>query len=373
MHDETLGVHAGRAVDLQTGAVVPPLHLSTTFERDADGDFSRGYAYIRDGNPTVEAFEICLRELERGRDAIAVASGMAASYAVVQTLQPGDRIVAGRDLYFGFRDQLADHFARWGIQTAYVDPNDERELAAAMEERPKVLWVETPSNPLIEIVDIERCARAAHAAGAMLVCENSFASPALQKPFEHGADVVVHSVTKYLAGHGDVMGGAVVVKDDPEFAQRIRTFVRNGGPVFSPFDAWLALRGVQTLTLRAQRASDNALAIAQVLQNHPAVERVHYPGLPGDPGHAIAKKQMRAFGGMLSFEVRGGRSAAFEMTSKLRLIVRATSLGGTHSLIEHRASIEGERTRAPEGLLRLSVGIEHSADLIADLEGALAR
>jgi cystathionine gamma-synthase len=370
MHDETLGVHAGRHIDPATGAVVPPLHLSTTFERDADGGFSRGYSYIRDGNPTCDALEEALRELEGGREAIVFPSGMAAAFAVLQSLDPGDRVVVARDMYFGVRQLLVEYFPRWQIGHAIVDANDIgalREVCAGA----RLLWIETPSNPLIEIVDIAQCAAVAHASGALLVCENSFATPVVQRPFEHGADIVVHSLTKYLAGHSDAMGGAAIVRENPAFAQRVRFFQRICGAVLSPFDAWLTLRGMQTLAARMRAHNENALRIAEFLNVHPAVTRVHYPGLPDNPGHETARRQMRGFGGMLSFEVRGGRAEAFMVVSRLKLIVRATSLGGTHSLIEHRASIEGALSRAPESLLRLSAGIEHPDDLIADLDQAL--
>ncbi|HVA33292.1 MAG TPA: PLP-dependent transferase, partial [Candidatus Baltobacteraceae bacterium] len=300
MHDETLGVHAGRGVDPATGAVTLPLHLSTTFERDADGGFSRGYRYIRDANPTRDAFERCICELERGTEAIAMPSGMAAAFAVLQALEPGQHVVVARDLYFGVRELLVGYFPRWGITATFVDANDSAALAAACTPATKLVWIETPSNPLIEVIDIAACAATAHCADALLVCENTFASPAVQRPFEHGADVVVHSVTKYLSGHSDVMAGVVVVKDRPALTERVRDFQTVAGAVLSPFDAWLALRGVQTLSLRMQAHCDNAMATARFLDAHPAVAKVHYPGLEADPGHAIAKKQMRGFGGMLS-------------------------------------------------------------------------
>lgn len=372
MQDETLTVHAGRVVDPTTGAVVPPLHLSTTFERDRDGAFTRGYSYIREANPNRDALEVCLRELEGGAEAIAVASGMAAAFAVLQTLGRGERIVVSRDVYYGVRDLVVDYFPRWGIEHAFVDARDADALRAACTPGTKLVWIETPSNPLIEIIDIAACAEVAHATGARLVVENTFASPIVQRPFDHAADVVVHSLTKYLAGHSDVMGGAVIVKEDLAFAKAVRTAQKLVGAVLSPFDAFLTLRGIETLAARIRAHNENALMLARFLAAHPAVERVHYPGLPGDPGHAVARKQMRGFGGMLSFEVRGGREEAFAVAARLELITRATSLGGTHSLIEHRASIEGPLTRAPESLLRLSVGIEHVDDLVADLDQALA-
>ncbi|HTU81025.1 MAG TPA: PLP-dependent transferase [Candidatus Acidoferrales bacterium] len=372
MRDETLAVRARRAGDGPLGDVVAPIHLSTAFERDPDGSFSRGYSYRRDGNPTCDALEASLKDLEGGADAIVFSSGMAAACAVVSSLAPGDVIVAARDLYFGFRELLTEHFARWGVASIFVDVNQPGELSRALEARPKLVWIETPSNPLIEVVDVSACASLAHAAGALLVCENSFASPALQKPLQLGADVVVHSVTKYLAGHGDAMAGAIVVKSAGEPSSRMRAFSRVAGAVLGPFDAWLALRGIETLYCRMRAHCANARAIAEFLNGHPRVARVHYPGLPEDPGHAIAKRQMRDFGGMLAFEVKGGRTQAFEAIARLRVISRATSLGGTHSSVEHRASVEGAHSRAPDALLRLSAGIEHVDDLLEDLTHALA-
>jgi cystathionine gamma-synthase len=234
-----------------------------------------------------------------------------------------------------------------------------------------MVWIETPSNPLIEVIDIARSAAIAHGAGALLVCENTFATPVLQRPFVHGADAVVHSVTKYLSGHSDVLAGVAVFKERSDFKRRVRDFQSFAGSTIDPFSAWLSLRGVETLAVRMRAHCDNALAVARFLSGHAAVKRVHYPGLPSHPGHAVAAKQMRGFGGMLSFEVRGGRAEAFAMLARLKLIARATSLGGTHSLIEHRASIEGPHTRAPESLIRLSVGLEHPDDVVADLQQAL--
>jgi cystathionine gamma-synthase len=372
MHDETLAVHAGREIDPATGAVALPLHLSTTFERDEDGGFSRGYSYSRDGNPVRGAFERCISLLEGGSESIGLPSGMAAVFAVLQTLAPGERAAIVGDVYYGLRELALEYFGRWGIGAVFVDPNDAQELRRACAPPTKLLWIETPSNPLIEVIDIARCASLAHEAGAILVCENTFASPAVQQPFRHGADLVVHSATKFLAGHSDAMAGVVVVRDNPTVAEKLRFFQRVCGAVLAPFDAWLTLRGVQTLAVRMRRHCENALAVARFLAEHPAVARVHYPGLLGDPGHAIAKKQMNGFGGVLAFELHGGRKEAFAALARLKLIIRATSLGGSHTLIEHRASIEGSHSRAPESLLRLSVGIEHADDIISDLDRALA-
>jgi cystathionine gamma-synthase len=366
-----MAVHAGRGVDPATGAITLPIHLSTTFERDADGAYSRGFVYSREGNPVRQALEQCIADLEGGTEAIAFPSGMAAAFAVLQALRPGNRVVVARDTYFGVRELLVDYFAQWGIEADFVDANAPGALLAACTRATHVVWIETPSNPLLEVIDIEAAATVAHDAGALLVCENTFATPVVQRPFAHGADAVVHSVTKYLSGHSDVLAGAVVFKEPSEFKRRVRSFQSNAGSTIDPFSAWLTLRGIQTLAVRMRAHCDNALSVARFLDDHPAVTRVYYPGLERDPGHEAAKKQMHGFGGMLSFEIRGGRDEAFAVLARLKLIARATSLGGTHSLIEHRASIEGPHTRAPESLVRLSVGIEHPEDIIADLAGAL--
>ncbi|MBV8148397.1 MAG: PLP-dependent transferase [Candidatus Eremiobacteraeota bacterium] len=371
MHHETLAVHAGHAVDSATGAVTLPLHLSTTFERDPDGGFSRGYNYVRDGNPVRDAFERCMCLLEGGSESVAFPSGMAAAFAVLQTFAPGDRIAVAHDVYYGLRELVLDYFPRWGIEAVFVDPNDAAELRRACVAPTKLLWIETPSNPLITVIDIARCASIAHDAGVLLACENTFASPAVQQPFRHGADLVVHSVTKYLAGHSDAMAGVVVVRDAP-VAEKLRFFQRACGAVLAPFDAWLALRGIQTLAVRMRRHCENALVVAKFLAAHPAVTRVRYPGLASDPGNAIAARQMNGYGGMLAFELRGGRDEAFAVLAKLKLVIRATSLGGPHTLVEHRASIEGSYSHVPESLLRLSVGIEHADDITADLDEALS-
>jgi len=279
--------------------------------------------------------------------------------------------VLHRDLYFGVRELVTGLFARWGLEHSFVDMRDIEEVRQACRPQTKLFWLETPTNPLIEVVDIRPVAECARSFQVPLACENTFATPVLQRPLELGADLVVHALTKYISGHSDVLGGAVIIGKPSELAARIKTFQRVGGAVLSPFDCWLTLRGVQTLVPRMRLHCENARRVAEFLSTHPAVSVVHYPGLPSDPGHAIAARQMSDFGGMLSFEVRGGREEAFAVTSRLKLIVRATSLGGTHSLIEHRASIEGALSRSPESLLRLSVGLEGAEDLIADLDQAL--
>jgi cystathionine gamma-synthase len=368
---QTDSIHAGRTVDPSTGAVVPPIHLSTTFERDPDGEFSRKYAYIRAATPNRDSLEACITALEGGDETVSFSSGMAASLAVFQSLAPGDHALVHRDVYYGVRELMVGFFAKWGLQHTFVDMRDIEEVRRACRAETKLFWVETPTNPLIEVVDIRAVADAARAAGALLVCENTFATPVLQRPFELGADMVVHSLTKYLSGHSDAMGGSVTLKNRPELLAQIRDFQHTGGAILSPLDCWLVLRGVQTLVPRVRLHCENARHVAQFLSTHKRVSKVRYPGLPSDPGHEIAKNQMKDFGGMLSFEVQGGRAEAFAVAARLKIIARATSLGGTHSLIEHRASIEGKTTRAPESLLRLSVGLEDASDLVQDLDQAL--
>lgn len=369
---QTQSIHAGRSVDPSTGAVTPPLHTSTTFERDLDGEFSRKYAYIRASTPNRDSLEACITALEGGDETISFSSGMAASLAVFQSLAPKDHVLLHRDVYYGVRELMIGFFAKWGLEHTFVDMRDIDEVRKASRPETKLFWVETPTNPLIEVVDIRAIAEAARAANAVLVCENTFATPVLQRPFELGADIVVHSLTKYLGGHSDAMGGSVTIKKNPELITQIRDFQHTGGAILSPFDCWLILRGVQTLVPRVRLHCENARRVAEFLSTHKHISKVRYPGLANDPGHQIAKGQMKDFGGMLALEVRGGRAEAFAVTGALKIILRATSLGGTHSLIEHRASIEGKTTRAPESLLRLSVGLEDASDLIQDLDQALA-
>jgi cystathionine gamma-synthase len=368
---QTLSIHSGRHVDPATGSVTTPLYTSTTFERDPDGEFSRHFFYSRIDNPNRHSLEQCLADLEGGVEAVAFSSGMAASLAVFQALSPGDHVVLHRDLYFGVRELITSVFARWGLKHSFVDMRNIEEVRSACRPETRLFWLETPTNPLIEVVDILPVAECARSLQIPLACENTFATPVLQRPFELGADLVICALTKYLSGHSDALGGAVIFREKSDLATRIKDFQRVGGAVLSPFDCWLIMRGLQTLVPRMRLHCENGRLVAEYLSTHPAVAAVHYPGLATDPGYAIASRQMRDFGGMLSFEIRGGREEAFAFTSRLKLIVRATSLGGTHSLIEHRASIEGVFSRSPESLLRLSVGLEGAADLIADLDQAL--
>jgi cystathionine gamma-synthase len=371
MRIETRAVHAGGGVDPATGAVAAPIHLSTTFERDPDGSFPRGHVYSRNSNANRNALEACLAMLEGGVGAAAFGSGTAASLAVFLSLGPGDHVIAPHDVYHGTARLLRDHLRAWGLGVTFVDMTDPGAVGAAVRPETRLVWVETPSNPLLKITDVAAVAAIAHDAGARCVVDNTFATPVLQRPFERGADLVVHATTKYLGGHSDVMGGAVVARVADAFWERVRAVQVNGGAVPSPFDCWLVLRSIRTLPARMRAHAAHARAVAEFLRAHPRVERVHYPGLPGHPGHAIAARQMSGFGGMVSVQVRGDRAAAMDVAAKVRLFTRATSFGTVESLIEHRASIEGPESRTPDNLLRLSIGLEHPDDLIEDLAQAL--
>lgn len=371
MRIETRAVHAGQSVDPATGAVTPAIHLSTTFERDPDGGFPHGHLYIRNSNPNRDALEACLADLEGGAAAAAFASGSAATTAVFQALGPGDHVVAPHDAYHGTGRLLRETFARWGLEATFVDMTLPAAVERAVRPTTRLVWVETPSNPLWKVSDVARIADIAHRAGARCLCDNTAATPILQRPLALGADLVKHATTKYLSGHTDVQGGAVVARASDEFFERVRAVRTAGGAVPSPFDCWLVRRGIRTLPLRVRAQSASALEVAEFLVRHARVLAVHYPGLPGHPGHAVAARQMAAFGGMLSFQVRGGVPDAMAVAAKLRLFTRATSYGGTESLIEHRASIEGPGTATPENLLRVSIGLEHPGDLIDDLAQAL--
>jgi len=373
MKIETLAVHAGLKVDPTTGAVVPPIHAATTFEHDPDSSYPRGFLYSRSANPNRNALEECLAELEGGVACAAFASASAATSAVFQALAPGDHVVAPLDAYFGTGKLLRDVFTPWGLAADFVDMTDLAAVKRALRPATKLIWVETPSNPLWRVTDIAGVAELARTAGARLVVDNTAMTAVLQRPLALGADLVVYATTKYLGGHGDVMGGAVVSgeRDDP-FFNRIRTIQTAGGAVPSPFDCWLVRRGIRTLPWRMRAHSESALTVAAFLAAHPRVEAVHYPGLPGHPQYTIARRQMvGGFGGMLSVQVRGGREAAFAVERAVRIFTCATSFGSTESLLEHRASVEGAATRAPDNLLRLSIGLEHPDDLVDDLTQAL--
>jgi cystathionine gamma-synthase len=373
MKIETRAVHAGRRIDPGTGAVSQPIHLSTTFERGPDGEYPLGFSYSREGNPNRRALEECLADLEGGKDALVFSSGLAVGTAVLQGLEPGDHVIVADDVYWAFRKVIGDVFGKSGLETSYADMSDLDALRAALRPNTRLVWLETPSNPLMKIADLSAVAGIVREAGpnAITICDGTFATPILQRPLDCGIDMVAHSTTKYMGGHSDVVGGALITRHDNYLFERARRAQKYGGAVPSPFDCWLILRGIDTLPYRVRAHSENAMRVARFLVGHARVEAVHYPGLPGHPGHAIAAGQMSGFGGMLSFQVRGGREEAMAVAARCALFIRATSLGGAHSLIEHRASIEGPQTRTPQNLLRLSVGLEHADDLIADLEQAL--
>ena len=371
MKIETKAIHAGRKIDPATGAVTPPIHLSTTFARAPDGSYPTGFEYIRDSNPNRDGLEACVAELENGAAAAAFASGLMATMVIFQTLLPGDHVIAPEDLYFGVRQMLNEHFVPWGLNASFVDMTDPRAVQQAVRPDTKLILAETPSNPLIKVTDIKQVAAIARQAGAYLVCDNTMATPVLQQPLALGADFVVHSATKYLGGHSDTMCGLVVAKEDNELFQRIRKMQKVGGGVPSPFTCWLTLRGIQTLPCRMRVHSENAMTVATFLSHHPKVEAVFYPGLKENPGQRIASEQMSAYGGMLAILVKGGREDAMAVAARVKLFTRATSFGGPHSFIEHRASVEAPGPRTPAHLLRLSVGLEHSDDLIGDLAQAM--
>ena len=364
-----MAVHAGREVDSGTGAISPPIYLSTTFERGADGEYPR--IYSRNANPNREALERCLAELEGGAAAAAFSSGTAATMGVFQSLSPGDHVIVPSDVYHGTARLLRDILVPWGLETTSVDMTDVGEIHAGVQPNTKLVWVETPSNPLLKISDIAEVSKVAHEIGALCVCDNTWATPILQRPFDLGADLIVHATTKYLGGHADVVGGVVVAKVDDSFFQKVIGVQTHGGAVPSPFDCWLVLRGIGMLPHRMRVHSENAAKVAMFLSQHARVEAVHYPGLENHDGHETATRQMARFGGMVSFQVAGDRRQAMAVAAKVRLFTRATSLGGQESLIEHRASVEGPGTRTPQNLLRLSVGLENADDLIDDLAQAL--
>jgi cystathionine gamma-synthase len=370
-HFETKCVHAGRRIDPTTGAVAPPIHLSTTFEREP-GYAAEGYIYSRSANPNRDQLEACLAALEGGASAMAFASGSAAVTTVFQALKPDDHVICTRDAYHGVLRILREIMSGWSLKVSYVDASDLDALKAAVTKDTRLIWIESPSNPLLKLTDIAAVADIARKAGAYSVCDSTFATPALQHPLKLGMDLVMHSATKYLGGHSDVVGGALVARETGPLAERLRFLQGTGGAIPSPFDCWLLLRGTATLGVRVRAQSANALKLALHLAAHPKVEQVFYPGLESHPQHALAKRQMSDFGAMLSFCVRGGEAAAKQVTGRVKLFTRATSLGGVESLIEHRASVEGPESLTPKSLIRISAGLEHPDDLTDDLDQALA-
>jgi cystathionine gamma-synthase len=369
---ETRAIHAGQEPDHASGAVVTPITLSTTFAQSAVGKHA-GYEYSRSGNPTRHALETCLAALEGGRHGFAYASGLAASDNVLRLLDPGAKVLLGNDAYGGTFRLISKGHPR--LSWTAADLGTIAEVEARWEADTAMVWLETPTNPLLNIVDIAAVAEIAHRHGALVVVDNTFATPYLQNPLAHGADIVVHSATKYLGGHSDVVGGAAITDDDA-LGERLRWLQNAAGAVPAPFDCYLVLRGIKTLAVRMDRHCANAAAVVAMLRQHRAVGRILYPGLPDHPGHVVAARQMRHFGGMVSFTAVGGEDAALEIVTKTRLFTLAESLGAVESLIEHparmtHASAAGSPLEVPPDLIRLSVGIETAADLLADLEQAL--
>jgi cystathionine gamma-synthase len=377
LHPDSIAAQALGWIDEPTRAVTLPIHVSSTYLRDPDNQYRSGRIYARADNPAFDQAEAVICSLEGGAQAMLFASGMAAATAVFQALAPGDHVLAPKVMYWSLRNWLLNFATHWGLQVELVDMADVDAVRAAL--RPgatKLVWIETPANPLWTITDIAALAGLAHAAGARLAVDSTVATPLLTRPIEHGADLVMHAATKYLNGHSDLIAGVLVTRDDDAFWQRLRSIRAQLGGTLGSFEAWLLTRGLRTLHLRVQRACESAQRIAGHFEHHPLIEAVLYPGLPAFAGHQVAKRQMHGgFGGMLSIRLKGGdaggEAAAIATAANVKLWKRATSLGGTESLVEHRASVEGAGTPAPPDLLRLSVGIEDCGDLIADLEQAL--
>ncbi|HYM86268.1 MAG TPA: aminotransferase class I/II-fold pyridoxal phosphate-dependent enzyme [Pseudoxanthomonas sp.] len=371
MRLETLAIHAGGESDRESGALSPPIHLATTFKHGPAGERIAGHEYQRESNPTNDRLRVAIAAMEGGEAALTFASGMAAVTTLLECLPSGARILIPDDCYAGVRMLVTEYLPERGIVVERLDMSSLDDVRAACARGVDLIWVETPSNPLMKISDIAALAALAHEHGAALVCDNTFASPVLQQPLALGADIVMHSTTKYFGGHSDVLGGALVFKRDDDFCKRVAHRLHITGAVLAPFSAWLTLRGCRSLPARMALHCSNARRIAEFLEAQPQVERVNYPGLASHPGHALAARQMRDFGGMLSAQLRGGRDAALAMAGRLQLFTNATSLGGCESLVEHRGSTEGPHTTTPQNLLRISVGLEHVDDLIADLQQAL--
>jgi len=382
-HDDhgfsTRAIHVGQAFDPTTGAVIPPVHFSTTYAQDGIGGLRGGYEYGRGGNPTRDALQQQLASLEGATHAFSFASGLAAEDALLRAvLRPGDHVLMGNDVYGGTHRLVRRIFGEWQIGLTTLELDDLEAVRSALNATgARVLWLETPSNPLMKITDVAALAEVAHAAGALVVVDNTFATPYLQQPLALGADVVVHSTTKYLGGHSDVIGGAVVTSD-ASLAEKVGFQQFAAGAVSGPLDAWLTMRGIKTLAVRMERHSDTAQALAAAIDGHPAVARVYYPGLPSHPGHELAARQMRRFGGMLSLELAGGEAAARAFAEGLELFTLAESLGGVESLVNYpsemtHASVRGTALEVSPAIIRLSVGLEDAEDLLADVRQSLAR
>ena len=370
----TRAIHAGQDPDPATGAVIVPIYQTSTFAQEAVG-VHKGYEYARSGNPTRTALETALAALDGGAHALAFASGLAAESTALMLLSAGDHVIGGDDAYGGTYRLFTKVFARLGVTFDFVDTRDPEEVAEAIRPETKLVWLETPTNPLLKLADIPKITELARPRGVLTLVDNTFSSPYLQRPLEQGADIVLYSTTKYMGGHSDVVGGALVLNDDALY-ERLKFLQNAAGGVPGPFDSWLVLRGLKTLAVRMRAHSENGMAVAQFLAEHPAVEQVIYPGLPSHPQHDLAKRQMRGFGGMISLVLKGGEPAAHALVTRTKLFTLAESLGGVESLIElpaamTHASVAGSPLEVPAGLVRLSVGIEEAEDLIADLDAAL--
>jgi cystathionine gamma-synthase len=367
---ETIAIHSGNLNHCSTGDVNLPISLSTTFLRDENGGYPGGHMYSRFSNPNRSALEKVMANLEMGEESCAFSSGNTAGMAVFQALAPGSHIIAPDDIYWGLKKQLLSIFS--GIlEVDFVDQTQLQTIENHIKSNTVMIWIETPSNPLLKVTDIAAISAIAKKNQLILACDNTFASPCFQNPILHGADIVMHSSSKYIGGHSDVLNGIVVTAVKNKFWDKIRNIQQIGGAVPSPFDCFLLLRSIKTLPYRMKGHAENAMALAQYLADHPKIEAVFYPGLPTHPGHEIAKKQMSAFGGMLSILIKGDASNARRVVNSVKLLTQATSLGGVESLIEHRASVEGPDSKTPQNLIRISVGLEHIDDLIADLSAAL--
>ena len=354
------------------GAVAPPLYLSTTFERLPDGTYPSEFEYSRERNPNRTALESALSQLEGGADAAVFASGSAALMTLFLSLRPSDHVIAPNDMYFGIREMLHHTFSAWGLAVTFVDVTQPADILKAVRPNTRLIFIETPSNPLLKVADIRAIVEIARSRGVLVACDNTLATPVFQNPLALGCDIVTHSTTKYISGHHDALGGALITAKTDEYWQRIRFNQRICGPVSSPFSDWLTLRGISSLSCRVKTQNDSALQIATYLQSHPEIDQVLHPGLPISPTHAVASSQMSGYGALFSIRVRGNAERAIDVTKNVRLFRRATSFGGPESLIEHRASIEGPNSTTPPNLLRLAIGLEDPADLIEDLKHALS-
>lgn len=371
-HFKTICAHAGATPDPATGAVTSPLYFSSTFHYPPTGEYPLGHIYSRESNPTRTSLETVLAQLEQGEDAAAFSSGSAAANAVFLSLRPGDHVIINFDAYAGIRGMLKDIFMPWGLDVTFTDLSDVKNLSASIKPTTKLVWTESPTNPNLRIVDLISLIKICKQHQIKVAVDNTFATPALQKPIALGADIVMHSTTKYLGGHSDMTGGALITAKKDEQWERIRHIQHIQGAIPSPFDCWLLMRGIRSFVPRITQHVSNAKAVAEFLSHHPKVEQVLYPGLVTQPGHAIAKKQMSDFGAMVSFLVKGSKEDAIKIAQRVKVFTNATSLGGTESLLEHRKSVEGPDSPTPENLLRLSVGIEDVNSLIEDLKQALS-